>query len=405
MFSLHERNQRKVCRAAFVLLCAVPTLVTLCWVLYFHRPWQEHDWRQSLESTLHVRVEVDGVSAPRPHQRQIRLVRLADLPSARPLIELHELRISGDNVMKVERAVVYGAQLDRLAQTVQIWCAEEGDSYPSLWQFEQVTVTGGNGITSTFEDLHCQTKSNPQGAKQCTMRAHYDGKLIRMSIERDSAGEVRTSVDAQAADLPAWLLAEAVPGADRWKRASFSGTLHLEQGVVHNRGEFNGQIRSLDTQVWLGSNLIQSTITLQFDAFSWSDGKVELVQGNLEGGDGQISNALLLALKDKFFCSLPNEPLKQEQEQFQPFNRLGCRFHLSEDGITLSGAFPLEDGKRAMALIEGKPLVLQPAYSRLPLAYFIEVVCAPTDFKMPATREATNIAEKLPLPPQSATKK
>ena len=71
----------------------------------------------------------------------------------------------------------------------------------------------------------------------------------------------------------------------------------------------------------------------------------------------------------------------------------------------MSGAFACDVNQRALALAAGKPLIMQPAYSRLPLAFLVETVCGPADYAIPATRAAADLAEKLPLPEQGVQKK
>ncbi len=85
MFSLHESTQRRVSRVVFVACAILPTLATLIFVAYVHRPWREADWQRSLSQRLHVRVAVDEVASPQPGVTRLHDVWLADLRSERPL--------------------------------------------------------------------------------------------------------------------------------------------------------------------------------------------------------------------------------------------------------------------------------------------------------------------------------
>jgi hypothetical protein len=403
MFSLHERTQRKVCRTAFVLVCAVPTFMTLCWVLYFHRSWHEQDWQHSLENELHVRVEIEQVSAPRPQERRIREVQLADLQSKKPLIKINELSIVGTGSFTAQQIAVHCSQIEQLAQAAQVWLAGESFQHSS-WQVDHLNLMSTGGPPWELENLRCETNVLSNGSRQFSLQANLGDDVVRFLLERNREGRVRATLDTGQASLPAWLLADVIPGASRWRQATFTGVLELVRQNSSVAGEFRGQVLSIDTQAWIGNDQLQTIADLQFDKLHWRDGRVEVIQGTLAAEKGQISNALLLTLKNKLRCPQPIEPPADADAQFQDFDQFGCRFHINTEGFTVSGSFPHET-QWAMMLRDGRPLVMQPAYSRLPLAFLIESVCTPSGFSVPATREATSLAEKLPLPEAESKKK
>ena len=146
MFSLHEKTQRHVCRTAFVLACAVPTLCTIAWVLYFHRPWQERDWQTTLANALHVRVTVSQVSASRPLQRELYSLHLADLQSAEPLLEIDVLHVGAQEAFSSENTVVHHAQLSEFAEAVAVWLSGENFEI-ARFQAERVLISSANKQT------------------------------------------------------------------------------------------------------------------------------------------------------------------------------------------------------------------------------------------------------------------
>ena len=405
MFSLHERTQRKVCRTTFVLVCAVPMLMTLCWVAYFHRPWQERDWQHALESELHVRVGVDAVTAPRPFERSLGRVRIANLQSAQPMFELHNLEIAGANSISVETTIINCSQLPAIAQTARIWLSNE-NIRNSRWQFKELRFASVTGTEWGLQDVRGELRVSPNGMRQCLIHAKYDTKPFRLSIERYLDGKVQMIVDAQQRLMPAWLMADTFPGASRWQNATMTAIVQLEAQHSEVRGKFRGHIDSIDMPSWIGNDLLQAVATLELDNLTWRGARIENVQGTLQATAGKVSNTLLSLLKDKFLCTLAiEESLLDDKSQFQPIDKLGCHFQLNEAGLAITGMLNWgKTSKGCLITSNGKPLVSTPAMSTLPLAQLIQLVNPHNPYWLPATREAVSLGEKLPLP-RSATQK
>ncbi len=94
MLSLHETTQRRVCRAAFVVGCVLPTLCVVAWVAYVHRPWRESDWQQMLRQQLHVQATVGEVRSLSPGITQLVDVEFADLRTGQRWGSIDKLRIT-----------------------------------------------------------------------------------------------------------------------------------------------------------------------------------------------------------------------------------------------------------------------------------------------------------------------
>ena len=403
MFSLHERTQRKVCRTVFVALCAVPTLFTLCWLIYFHRPWQEQDWRRGLENSLHLRVEVAQVSAPRPLERVIESVKLATLQAAEPLGEVQGLKIVAPDSLAISSAMVHWDQLAAITHAGQVWIA--GESFRlTRWRIARLTLKNSSGATCDLHDLRSESKRGPQGVRQWTIQAKHDGKPVRLLIERHPDGIFHTTIDAQQAALPAWLLAE-IPGGNRWESAHFTGAIRLHQHRSQLAGELRGQVDGIDTVQWLGSDLLQTTAKLQLDRLAWRDNRTEAVQGSLEASGGQISHDFLTLLKEKFLCTIAlNQTQLSDRTAFQPLDKFRCQFQLTNEGLSIKGQYPWGETENGCVITTaGKPLVSIPGVPTLPIAQLVQLLSPHDPYKIPANREATNMAAKLPLPAAEPT--
>ena len=415
MFSLHERTQRRVCRMAFVLVCAVPTVLTIGWVLYFHRPWQERDWQRSLEQALHVRAELVQVTAPRPQEREIFNLRLADLNSSQRIVNVDRLSLRPRQTLAAEQIELDQRQLPALARTISIWLAGSEFQTFSI-SARQVVFTNNARHDWTFNHVRAKCEVTPTNVKQISLQAELGEttKPLQLLIERYPDGTVRTTLDTQQANLPTWLLADLVPGAGRWDGAALIGTARWESNTKEVVGTLRGSVAPIDAQAWIGNNSpqrVQAQAKLQVEHLNWRDGRIESVAGLLETSAGTVSSSLLKALQESLLCVPQEEPLNSGQDSIK-FDQFACRFSLNYAGLTVSGTCPVEGSEGCLIVASGKPLVMQPTHSNLPLGNFVRVFC-PLEQNwlwLPATAEAIELADRLPLStrtqpnPQTATR-
>ncbi|MDZ4659487.1 MAG: hypothetical protein SH868_18100 [Bythopirellula sp.] len=407
---MHERTQRRVCRMAFVFACAVPTVLTIGWVLYFHRPWQERDWQRSVESALHVRAELVQVSAPRPLERELFNLRLVDLNSSLPLLSVDRLHIHSQQTLAAEQIDVNRRQLPALATTISIWLAGS-EFQPLSISARQLVFTDETHHSWTFNNVRAKCEVTATNVKQIAIQAELGEttKPLQILIERHPDGMVRTTLDTQQAKLPTWLLADLVPGAGRWDGATFGGTAQGESNTKEIVGTLRGSIAPIDAQAWIGKDSpqrVQAQAKLHLEHLNWRDGRIESVQGLLETSAGTASPPLLKAFQESLLCVLPDETILSAQEPIK-FDQFACRFRLNSGGLTVSGTFPVAGSAGCLIAAAGKPLVMQPSRSELPLGNFVRVFC-PLEQNwlwLPATVEAIEFAEKLPLSEANKSRK
>ena len=66
MFALHETTRRRFCRAGFVLLCVVPTLLVVGWATWLRRPEYRDLIARRLSERLGFAVTLADVRHPHP---------------------------------------------------------------------------------------------------------------------------------------------------------------------------------------------------------------------------------------------------------------------------------------------------------------------------------------------------
>lgn len=401
---MHERTQRKVCRTAFVVCCLMPTLLTIGWTMYLNRPWHEQDWQQALESALHVRINVGQVSAPRPQELEVTSLKIASLHSNQVLLDLNHLKVLSGRAFLADRIRVHWSKISEIAQTIEIWQA--GDTnLATKWQINSLVIENESGQACELFKVRVATTISPHGSKQLTLLAETEqGQQIQMLVERTTDGISKCTVDAQHTVLPAWLLAESVPGATRWENATFTGMLTISKTPSQIAGQFHGSVSEIDTHDWTGTNQIRTNARLQLQEFTWSNDRIERVQGSLHAGAGEIDRMLFGLLKEKLQCFEP--PGMQIDKDVYAFDQAACRFEISKSGLNIVGACSNsdEDASNCLLSVDSRALLLQPAYC-LPLGQLIQIFCPLDKSWLPATRKATDMAGKLPMPEADTTKK
>lgn len=406
MFSMHERTQRRVCRVVYVLACIVPTVLTVGGVLYFHRPWQEHDWQRQLENNLHVRASISQVTAPRPGERQLYEVRLADLQSSTQFASVDKLHLLADDSLHAERIKVSFDETAELARIVQGWL--------SVDELSAVNLKAGKLLLSRSAQQSCELSNvqiamvNPTSEKRKlalqadVITAGAKHARVRLQIERSSAVNWNVSLDCREGRLPVWLFADFLPGASRWNSASVSGSLQVRFAEDSVEGNLEGTIAPIDLQAWLGQDSphkLPCSARLQCETLRWRDHQITEAQGELTSESGRISRSLTTALTKLLFC-VPGKKLADPSgAEIMSFEKLACKFKLDASGLTVTGNCTTRSSETPGCLFvsDGVPLLLQPTYSNLPLSYFVQVFCPLEKYWLPGMRKAVDLAETLPI--------
>jgi hypothetical protein len=414
MFSLHESTQRRVCRVAFVVCAVLPTLATLSFVAYVHRPWREADWQRTLSQRLHVRVAVDEVASPQPGVKRLHNVRLADLRSERPLGSLNEIRAQwrgSQLTLTADELRIEAGQLPILAAAIATWIAIDSLPVAEL-QADRLTVVDAGQRSVTFKNVRLHGEANGARTGRLAVQAELSrieqGTIplsLRLLVEQRDGATVAV-LDTGGARVPAWLLLDLLPSLSRCVDATFAGSLRLEGDSQNLCGTLRGQFDNVALNQWIGpgtSHRVQGTASVTLDQLQWRAGRVEKVVGNLRAERGAVSLSLLADVVKRLFF-LPGAQLGNLElgvgDELQTFDELACSFQLTDAGITIGGECPLGgDGAPGCVLaVGGRPLLVESRYPNLPVAQLVQVLSQPAASWLPASQEAHDMAGKLPLP-------
>lgn len=415
MFSLHETTQRRVCRAAFLVLCVAPTLGTLAWIAWFHRPWRHDDWQRALSQQFHVRAIVEDIQSPRPGVAKIAGVEISALHSERVLATLSELRVENGRTglaITARRAEVHAGQLQEFVQAAGVSLADS--VLPPLeLRADELTLVSPQGELLELSNLQLRGKADEAGSMRLQLEAQAmdvgEGEapaVVRLTIESErnaKTPQLLVAIDARQAKLPTWLVADVAPGIDRCCRATFSGAMQLRHDAEQTTGKLQGRFEDVQFNEWIGP-LAPYRMTgmgsVQLDKLEWDASGVTLVEGQIRSGPGAIDRRLLDGLVERVRC-LPGAELTGgiSTDRKQSFDKLGCGFRVTAAGIEISGLCKTTRGETGCLLTAAdRPLLIQPSQAHVPLARLFQVVMPPPTGWLPLSREAIEMATGLPLP-------
>jgi len=410
---MHETTQRRVCRTAFVVGCVLPTLCAVAWIAFLHRPWRGNDWQRMLQQRLHVRATVGEIRSPRPGVTQLLDVQFADLRSERSLGSIGELRIeSWKSLLVADRLEISAAQLPAFATAIATWISAEAMPAMQL-QAESLHVVGPDGKSFELKNVRLRSFTSNHTHKQMELQAEGQGGSIQLVVEHH-AGQaepmVLASLDTGEERLPAWLFADLVPGFQRCSDAQFTGVLRVESLSQQLVGNMHGRLEEIALEPWFdsaGFDRLEGTANLELETLQWQNRRMSVLQGRLRAGAGKINRSLLAKLTKLLVCGPGNMLARAENGTVDPwldFDELACNFQISSAGITLFGACDLDESRASGCLLAagGQPLLLQPACRDVPLGRLVQVLMLPGTSWVPATVEASRMADGLPLPRASA---
>jgi hypothetical protein len=426
MFRLHETMRRRVCRLAFVALCALPTLATAAWIVHWHRPWRVSDEELRLSSTLRSEVRLVDWREPRPAATQTSSLRIVISGAAEPLVEAVNVRSScvGDaQVISIGRLSIDARRLNAVLERAADWLTD-GTLGPVRLTVDELVfddTAAGTRFALRRVELHAIRTGNETWKLQLIGRSGAgsdDARALRITCERDAADHVpviRAAIDATEVHLPAWLLRSAAPVfGSVGNSALFAGLLEgIEVRDAEVSGSARGDIHNAALEAMLPATSpcrVEGTCPVTLGNLRWRHHQIEHLAGAMKADRIRVNRAVLNgATKYLWFGQVGIGPARAGEAmeaEMVVVDAVAIRFDFSRQGLSVGGDFPPEANLPVgcVAVKDGTPLLMQPQYL-LPAGLWVQFVAGPAAATMPATQEAVNAARRLPLPEAGTTTK
>jgi len=428
MFRLHERTQRKVLCAAFVVCCLLPTALVVLLGIWRRMPGHVESEARKLGALLGMQAELQRVVHPWPGTIRYEGLVLADPETGRMLASIDSvsahwtrhvdqagrrralLRLTAGQV-EIERSAIHRIRgLVERALRRELGAGEvdvELNAAVVRCRMPEAVVALSN-VEGRLEEL-------PGGAQaQLAFRLRGRGgqqsaEPVRLRVVRNRQVQPPASgfeLDTGGTAVPCVLLAEGwEPCEALGSRARFSGYLWANQtsgaGQDGWEGELTGEVLDVD----LG-RLAERCLPGQLAAFGqatihsarFRHGRLQQASATLTCGPGSISRSLLDAGSRRLgFQSLGQAPAEGPTV---PFEQLAFAVAIDQRGVWFQGRCAA--GTPGTIITDAKNWLLgEPPLSRqpLPLVSLIRALC-PAEGSyatLPVTSQGAWLAEHLPL--------
>lgn len=415
MFQLDDSFRRLLCRALFVVCCALPTVAVASWAVALRLPGQLDAVEDRLSRELGAAVQLGEQVHCRPGTTRWQQVEVADLELHRSLASFTTIEL--DHRAEPATLTIDGARLTREG-VAWLWdvaavvlrrssVAEYGTLHvivreAQLVEGEQPTPLG---------DLVGEFEFHPAGS-QLTLqfrgdeRAPTDGLLVRLVRNRQttpatSGVELRTGATPLPCSWLAWWLDELdVVGS----AASFRGQLWAVQSDAQWEIELSGELRGVDLDRMVTQRYphrLHGLADVALERARWKNGRMMAAAGTIEARSGTASRSLILAASDGLRWRVRRSLREGEPTDLIPFQRLSLGFALDEAGLLTEGRCGGSlDG--ILAQDDLGPLLAHPesGAEQVPVANLIRTLAPSHELGVPANRQAQALWQVLPAPQQ-----
>jgi hypothetical protein len=420
MFAIHETTRRRVCRTAFVALCVAPTLATAGWIASHYAPGADARIGRRFSELLGALVEVHEWRQPKPStvRSAAAAVKEHDAEAAELLtLSGLESRFSGSRRLHlIKQATVDCDRLGALASVAERWLAalRGGSEEIRVERLAVVRRTGSQAGVADRElalsDVQAAIERGPKGELSLRASGRLPGGegqtplILRASAK--SAGDGSTivvTIDGQSAALPAWAIASVAPGFSAFGEAGFTGVVQWTLGEREPSGLVRGRLEPVELASLLpagGPHALDGLAMIEITEMSWRGARIERLSGSLRAENAHMSRSLIDAMVQNFRCPrLIAGAARVDEAELVALDALAIRFQIDGEGLTFWGDCRderLPEG--SMAASGGQAVLVQPPYRNWNPGVLIQTLAAPAAAWLPATREALEMARRLPLP-------
>lgn len=428
MFRLHERTERRLLAAAFVLCCIVPTALVLWAGTVRHLPSRSQTEARRLSSLLGLSVELEAVCSTRPGAVRYEGLAVADPETGQRLASMRAL------------STAWGRRIDPAGNRRDVLRLEtdgfqlEAAAIEPLWELLLRALhrrMGAELVDVEFgaETVRLPTESGPlllaevkgsleelPGGAQAQLSFLLDhsrtAQPVRLRIVRNRQTHPPANgfeLDTATTAVPCTLLAPSV-GICRslGPNARFSGYLWANQTPGPTgmgwEGELSGKLHDVDLGRLTGENLgwgMTGAAEVIINSARFRHGRLEQASASMTAGPGVVGRRTL----DWAARWLAFEPFGQTPagNGTVPFDQLAFAVAIDARGVWFQGRCATGGPGTIIAggrqwLLGEPPLARQP----LPLSSLIRALCpaqAETCDTLPATPQSVWLAEHLPLAP------
>lgn len=410
MFSLRERTKIRLCRAAFVLACLLPTALVVVWAVSIRLPSYRLAHQQAIADRLGVQARLGAVHRPRPGTLLYESVELRDSETGQMLAQLPfvEIKASGAaiDIQLPYPAIVNGRSTDLVWRLLQDHSRGNAD-WPALtFGAENVTLNlpGGDqtliGLRGKVDASETQWQLSVDFRR--ALAGNRDDAKTSFSLVRHRAAERSTStiqLITGATPLPCSLAEPIWPELTHLGKGSeFLGRIVATHSAGRWTTQLTGQVNDIDLDRLIGQQFphgLTGRALARFEELTIDNGRIEQARGRIRATDGSMSRGLVHSAATHLHLKVAPETLRMERPL--AYKQLDVSFALSEQGLLLQG--DATDVRGAILVDSGGRVVLvEPAMPSQPAVNLARALVPQGEWLVPAAREVSGLVRALPMP-------
>jgi hypothetical protein len=236
---------------------------------------------------------------------------------------------------------------------------------------------------------------------------HDTARAVRLKLLPSSGSGVATelSLETGPAGVAAAALAAVVPGFDCFgDDAVFAGTVQWSIDRSEPQGVVTGRVLQTEIAGMLPASSphrLRGRATVDLAELKWRGSRIERLAGSVISQQAAISESLVEAAVTNFRCGRGGAGRRTADDPAMiGLDYLGVHFNLNDQGLTFWGACPpeLSTEEGCIGVSGDQPLLVAPRLHNWHVGWLVQTALAPPSGWLPATREAVEMAERLPLP-------
>ncbi len=412
---MNRKTQRLLCRTGFVLLCVVPTLLVLLWIVW---PNPKSRWEAELSKFFGLNVSLDAVLQPRPGVTVFAGVALTDRESgivARSN-SIEATQTSDGLVLIADGVEVRADQLhsikdlirDRLLRGPSL---REGTITLRTRELEvtqsaKASPHASSSNKSMFRDVVMQFDRSKDGSRLTVVFRRVDqptSELCEFRVERKqpSNGHPATKwfLNTQRNYVACRMIEDALPEVRMLgENCEFSGLIWSKDSETGSQGEVNGRFRNVDLSQLVEAQFahtLRGIADVELRRATFRDGRLVDAAGSLTCSGGLIGNELL----DAADHSLSMKSNRGVNGSHASFRRLALSFQIDQSMLSIRGQC---DDRGAIAIDEqGRALLVESPQANVPVLALVRTLVPNDNLQVPFTTETATLLSIFPAPSAS----
>jgi hypothetical protein len=374
---MHEDTRRWLLRAAFILICLLPTLAVLTWAAFLALPVEARQLERQLVSLLGLNVQLGQLTHTRPHCRRLQDVQLRHAESNEPVLAAGWMEAEQTPLgwrLHLPAIKMKASELDTVWQTVQDRFLPIPSLHMKLAEVtcDELEIPHGDSSLSLYglQWKRDETLAIHRSELTFALAKQSDAPRVRIQMTRNREAlptTTRVELDTGDAALPGWLLSVCSGGSATgdWQ---MQGNLAIDwEGAVW-QAEFRGALRQLDLttlcRTWTPYPVAgQAEVRLENARLDQQG--LQSARGTVRADQLRVASGLLKSLvRLKLFEFMPGHVPSPDSEMFEA-ERMALDFWLSQDGLVCKASERDEAGLPIAVAGANGPVLLCDGYASI----------------------------------------